>query len=138
MKKSSIIQFYRPSGFLQKLSIKQLTFNSILRACLSLMKMHLKICRAEFLAYLSLTCGVSFCEHSQCVNVCLFTFSYKQLLLNQWSDFKKKFTRMFLMWSCFKEFNSMQNFGCCGIRKGEKSQNFQKLLVQKYVFLSDD
>ena len=46
--------------------------------------------------------------------------------------FQNNFTGMVLRWSSFKEFNSKQNFGCCGIRKGENCQILKNLLVQKY------
>ena len=32
----------------------------------------------------------------------------------------------------FKDYNSIENFGCCGIRKGENCRILKNLLVDKY------
>ena len=77
--------------------------------------------------------GVSYYNHSLCVifsqSVRLLAFSYKRHhLLNQWTKFKI----VGPLSKLFKEFISIENFGCHGIRKKEKYQNLKNLLVQKY------
>ena len=68
-----------------------------------------------------------------------FTFGFKHhLLLNRTNNFHKtsqecSFGRP--LSNLFKGFNSMENFGCCGIRKGAKCPNFKNLLLQ--ICLSD-
>ena len=62
-----------------------------------------------------------------------FTFSYKRLLLlHQLTKFKIILQECSLGGSpsnLFKEFYSMQNFGCHGNIKGEINQNLKNLLV---------
>ena len=65
----------------------------------------------------------------------LFTFSFKRLFLNQLTKFKIILQECSLggsLSTLFKEFYSMQNFGCHGNKKGEINQNFKNLLVKKY------
>ena len=65
-----------------------------------------------------------------------FTFSYRQLLLlNQLTKFKIILQECSLggsLLNLFKEFYSMQNFGCNGNKRWKINQNLKSLLVQKY------
>ena len=77
---------------------------------------------------------VSYCDNSKPgVVVHPFTFSYKQLLLNQWTYLNiisEGYSLGGPLLMVFRDFNSMWNFCCCYIREGEHCQIFKKNLVK--------
>ena len=90
-----------------------------------------------FLDHLSRRLKVSYSDHflsvvRPCVRPAL-TFSFKHhLLLNHRTNFIQTSQECSFggpLSKVFKDFNSIENFGCCGIRKGEKCPNFKNLLL---------
>ena len=89
-----------------------------------------------FLAHPSRRLNVIYSDHSLFVRPSL-TFSFKHhLLLNHITNFNKTPQECSFggpISKLFKDLNSIQNFGCCGLRKGAKCPNFKNLPLNLFV-----